>query len=97
MECTMCAKSATWKVAAWVRTRSSPARSGRWWEHSQSNVLNVELRPGSPAANRRGNPGTTHTRLAESVRTVKPWPKPWMPHTDENAPVDAPTDLNTDT
>jgi uncharacterized protein len=29
MESTMCAKSATWEGAAWVRTRSSPARSSR--------------------------------------------------------------------
>jgi uncharacterized protein len=80
-ESTMCAKSATWEGAAWVRTRSSPARSSRWWEHSRSNVLNVELRQGSPAANRRGNPSMIHTRLGESVSTVKPWPKPWVPHT----------------
>jgi hypothetical protein len=29
MESTMCAKCITWEGAAWVRTRSSPARSGR--------------------------------------------------------------------
>jgi hypothetical protein len=86
----MCARTATtWEGAAWVRTRSSPARSGRWWEHSRSNVLNVELRPGSPAASRRGKLSTTHTRPAESVRTLKPWPKPWVPHTDQNTPVHA--------
>jgi hypothetical protein len=39
---------------------------------------NVELRPASPAANRRGYPSTTHTRPAESVPTLKPWPKPWV-------------------
>jgi hypothetical protein len=44
------------------------------WEHSRSNVLNVELHPGLPAANRRGKASTIHTRLAESVRTLKPWP-----------------------
>src|SRR5918992_578095 len=54
MESTMCPKSATGEGAAWVPTRSSPARSGRCGEHSRSNVLNVELRPGSPAAKRRG-------------------------------------------
>ena len=81
MESTMCAKSATGEGAAWVPTTSSPVRSGRWWEHSRSNVLNVELRPGSPVANRRGKPSTTHTRPAESLRTLKPWPKPWQPPT----------------
>jgi hypothetical protein len=69
----------TWEGGAWVTTRSSPARSGRSGEHSRSNVLNVELRPGSPAANRRGKASTTHTRPAESLRTLKPWPKPWAP------------------
>jgi hypothetical protein len=29
VESTMCAKSTTWEGAEWVRTRSSPARSGR--------------------------------------------------------------------
>ena len=67
-----------------MSTRSSLARSGRWWEHSRSNVLNVELRPGSPAASQRGAASTTHTRPAESVRMLKPWPKPWAPHTDQN-------------
>src|SRR5215211_3867571 len=89
MESTMCAKSATWEGAAWMPTRSSPAKSGRCGEHSRSNVLNVELRQGSPAANRRGEAPTTHTKPAESVPTVKPWPKPWVPHTDQNSPVHA--------
>src|SRR5215218_11469375 len=89
MESTMCAKSATWEGAAWVRTRSSPARSSRWWEHSRSNVLNVELRQGSPAASRRGKASTTHTRPAESVRTLKPWPWPTPPHADQSSPVHA--------
>jgi hypothetical protein len=79
-------KSATWEGAAWVTTRSSPARSGRWLEHSRSNALNVELRAGSPAASRRGEASTTHTRHVESVHTVKPWPKPCLPHTDQNTP-----------
>ena len=72
-----------------MSTRSSLARSGRWWEHSRSNVLNVELRPGSPAASQRGAASTTHTRPAESARTLKPWPKPWAPHTDQNTLVHA--------
>src|SRR5215210_1195308 len=74
MEGTMYAKSASGEGAVWVRTRSSPARSASMWEHSQSNVLNVALRPGSPAASRRGRASTTHTSPAESVRTLKPWP-----------------------
>jgi hypothetical protein len=82
----MYTKSATWEGAAWVTTRSSPARSGRWLEHSRSNALNVELRAGSPAASRRGEASTTHTRHVGSVHTVKPWPKPCLPHTDQNTP-----------
>jgi hypothetical protein len=88
MESSKCLKTATWGGAVWVLTRSSPARSDRWWEHSRSNVLNVELRQGLPAAKRRGNPSTIHTRPAESVRTVKPW----VPHTNKNIPVHAHND-----
>ena len=73
----LCAqKSATWEAAAWMPTTSSPARSTRCGEHSRSNVLNVELRLGSPAASRRARASTTHTRPVESVPTVKPRPKP---------------------
>jgi hypothetical protein len=86
MESSMYTKSATWEGAACVTTRSSPARSGRWLEHSRSNALNVKLRAGSPAASRRGATSTTHTRHVESVHTVKPWPKPCLPHTDQNTP-----------
>jgi hypothetical protein len=53
-----------------------PGQEQQMREHSRSNVPNVELRPGSHAANRRVNPATTHTRPAESVRTLKPWPPP---------------------
>jgi hypothetical protein len=56
-----------------------PGEEQQMREHSRSNVPNVALRPGSPAANRRVNPATTHTRPAESLRTLKPWPKPWAP------------------
>jgi hypothetical protein len=84
----MCAKSATdGEGAAWVSTRNLPARSGSMWGHSRSNVLNVGLRPALPAANRRGKASTTHTRLAESVRTLKPWPWPTPPRADRNTPV----------
>src|SRR5215218_825311 len=48
---------------------------------------NVELRPDSPAANQRGNPSTTHTTFAESVPTVKPWPKTWPPPTRTPRPT----------
>src|SRR5215208_6502164 len=56
-----------------------PGEERQMWGALSVHVLNVELRPGSPAANRRGKASTTHTRPAESLRTVKPWPKPWAP------------------
>src|ERR687897_1680190 len=37
--------------------------------------------PGPPATNRKGKAPTTHTRPAESLRTLKPWPKLWPPPT----------------
>src|SRR5215218_2429387 len=89
MASTMCGKTATWEGAAWVSTGSSPARSGRWWEHSRSNALNVGLPLGTPAASRRGKASTTHTRPAESVRTLKPWHWPTPPHADQSSPVHA--------
>ena len=70
----MLAKAASWEGAAWVSTGSLPARGESMWEHSRSNVLNVVLLPALPAASREEKRSTTHTRLAESVRTLKPWP-----------------------
>jgi len=58
-----------------------PGEERQMWGALSVHVLNVELRPGSPAANRRGKASTTHTRPAESLLTLKPWPKPWPPPT----------------
>jgi hypothetical protein len=35
------------------------------------------------------SPYDSHKEPAESVPTRKPWPKPWVPHTDQNSPVHA--------
>ena len=58
-----------------------PGQKRQMWGAFSVHVPNVELRPGSPAANRRVNPSTTHTTPTESLRTLKPWPKRRPPPT----------------
>ena len=58
-----------------------PGQECQMWGAFTVHALNVELCQGSPTANRRGHPSKTHTKPAESLRTVKHWHKPWVPHT----------------